>query len=389
MKIGKNWKEKIVSLVLLAILWGCSGGGGTATSPTTPSLSLIKKIALTTDAEGGSARPEIIATADRIFVVYLGNITDGSNRTFNVKIFDSNLDNMITSKTIVVTTDKYGGPTDIRIASDGQYLYAFYETTTVSTTYLWGAKYTLDDNFQLVAYTLPPIISSLPVSQLQDGDEVLNDPAPLIGLDSVFVITRLMYSISMSGNTIYRVRQFNKGDLSKISEFDLDLSNIADGRARVTSLLFWNNSIYMALATTTSDQGVIENNDDGALCDIILVKMRLDTFNSLTDVQTISSEPDDRENYITGFEADQNYFYMTYKQAVGPPIGEQRAVIKIFDTKFNLVRKEIVKTTSWGPSGGEIRPSLEVMGNRIFSGQSSGQGIGKGNAEVYVYEKNR
>jgi len=50
-------------------------------------------------------------------------------------------------------------------------------------------------------------------------------------------------------------------------------------------------------------------------------------------------------------------------------------------------RPHIVKSVIWGPEGGEIRPSLEVSGNRLFSGQSSGQGIGTGNAEVYVFEK--
>jgi len=351
----------------------------------------VKHVAVTTDAEGGSARPEIVAAAGRVFVVYLGNIINGTfARSFNVKIFDSNMDTVIASKTIVPYTNDNGGPTDIRIASEGQYLYAFYETATISTTYIRGAKYALNDTFDLIASTATPITSSLPEFQLPDGGEVLNDPAPLVGPDSVFVITRLRYPLSTSGSTIYRVREFNKDNLTNLSEFDLDLSSIADGRGRVASLLYWNNNIYMAVATTVSDQGVNETSDDGALCDIILVKMGQDwTFNPQTDVRTISAESDDRENYITGLRADGDHFYMTYKQAVGsPPTGEQRAVIKIFDNSFNLLLKETVKSTIWGPVGGEIRPSLEISGNRIFSGQSSGQGIGAGNAEIYVYEKN-
>jgi hypothetical protein len=39
------------------------------------SLSLVKTVTLTTDAEGGSARPEVIATDNRVFTVYLGHIT--------------------------------------------------------------------------------------------------------------------------------------------------------------------------------------------------------------------------------------------------------------------------------------------------------------------------
>jgi hypothetical protein len=383
-----------VAAIALSAISGCGGGGGTTDSTAPLSLSLIKKIAVTTDAEGGSARPEIIAASNRVFVVYLGNIGNGGNRTFNVKIFDSNLDNLIASKTIVTTTTEYGSPTDIRVASDGQYLYAFYEThkttsQTTATNYLWGAKYALDDNFTRVAYTSIPITSSKPMAELQDGGELVDDPAPLIGPNSVFVITRLKYSLSMVGRTVYRVREFNKDNLTKLSEFDLDLSSVADGRGRVTSLLYLNNNIYMAIATTVSDQGLSEGTDDGAMSDIITVRMQQNwTFDPQKDVKTIAAEPNDRENYVSGFKADNIYFYITHKQATGsPPTGEQIAWIKIFDKDFKLVLKEKVKSVTWGPGGGEIRPSLEVMGNRIFSGQSGGSGIGTGNAEVYVYER--
>jgi hypothetical protein len=230
------------------------------------------------------------------------------------------------------------------------------------------------------------------VFQAGEGDEILNDPAPLVGPDSVFVVTRLMSSIAVSGKTIYRVREFSKDTLALIRQFDLDLSGVADGRGRVTSLLFWNNAIYMALATTVSDQGVIDQNlmsDDGALCDIILITMTPDwTFNPQADVRTISDEANDRENYITGLRADGANFYMTYKQAVGaPPTGEQRAVIKMFDVSFNLVHTEIVRSVVWG-GGGEIRPSLDIRGQTIYSGQDCSDAIGTVNAEVFVYKKN-
>jgi len=364
-----------------------------STAPQILSLRLVKKIAVTADAEGGSARPEIIATANRVFVLYLGNIAARGNRTFNLKIYDSSLDTVIVSKVLVSTTPEYGGSTDIRVASDGQYLYAFYETHKLisppaATTYLWAAKYTLDDNFDRVAYTSTPITSSKPMPELPDGGELVDDPAPLVGPNSVFVVTRLKHPIAATGQTTYRVREFDKDNLAQLSEFDLDLSNIADGRARVTSLLFWNNRIFIVLATTVSDQGINENNDDGAMSDILLIRMTENwTFDPQQDIQTISAEPNDRENYISGFRTDGSYFYVTYKQATGiPPSGEQIVWIKIFDQDFNLILEEKVRSTVWGPGGGEMRPSLEVMGNRILSGQSAGQGLGRGNAEIYVYE---
>ncbi len=368
----------------------------TSSDPTSayqsPSLSLVKVVALTTDAEGGSARPEVIDTQDRVFVLYLGDIGSGAGRTFKVKVFDGGLDSLIASNTLVSTTTEYGGPTDIRVASDGQYAYAFYETNkqsspTSSTTYLWGAKYALNDSFDRVAYTPAPITTSEPLTDLPEGGEMVDDPAPLVGPASVFVVTRIKHSLSMSGNTVYRVREFSKDNLTKLSEFDLDLSSAADGRGRVASLLSWNNSIYMALATTVSDQGIIESVDDGAKSDLVLVRMTQTwSFDPQQDVFALSAQPDDVENYVPGFKTDGNNFYVAYKQSVGvPPAGEHRAQIDVFDGNFNPVYQETVRTTVWGPGGGEMRPSLEVAGSRVLSGQSAGASLGSGNAEVYVY----
>lgn len=382
----------MISKILLVLMLAAAGIGQTAPM-VRAQLRHIKTVAVTSTAEGGSARPEIVATANRVFVLYLGKIAAGDNKTFNVKIYDSDMDTVVASRVLVTTTQDYGGPTDIRVASDGWCIYAFYEThkitsPTTATNYLWGAKYTLDDGFNLVAYTVTPITSSKPMSELQEGGELVDDPAPLVGPTSVFVVTRLKYSLSTAGKTIYRVREFSKDNLIKLFEFDLDLSEAADGRGRVTSLLFKDNRIFIALATTVSDEGVNENSDDGALSDIVLVRMRPDwTFDPYRDVQAISATPNDVENYVSGFIADNGNFYITYTQSVGkPPSGEHRAWIKIFDKDFNLIHEEKVRSTVWGPGGGEMRPSLEVLGNRIFSGQSSGQSLGTGNAEVYIYE---
>lgn len=318
-------------------------------------ISFLKKVNVTTDTEGGSARPEIVATRDRVFALYLGNISKGEDRFFGVKILDRELSYTITSKSLVSTIAQYCGPTDIRVASDGRHIYAFYEThkptsPTNSTTYLWGAKYTLDDNFERVAYTETPIASSKPLGELPDGGELLDDPAPLVGPDSVFVLTRIKYPLAIAGNTIYRVREFDKELRRVLRQFDLDLSGVADGRARVSSLLFYDSTIYIALATTVSDRGVNENNDDGALSDIVLVGLKTDwTFDPQNGVQTLSAEPGDRENYVSGFATDGNAFHIVHKQAVGsPPTGEQKVWIKVYDKDFNIIQKEMVKTTIWG-----------------------------------------
>jgi hypothetical protein len=366
---------------------------GQATLSINPmTLTAIKTVEVTTTSEGGSARPEMIATTDRLYVVYLGNIGSGTNRTFNVKIFDANLDSVVTSTTIVSASAQYGSPTDIRIAKEGLAAYAFYETVSNSsgTTYLWGAKYALNDTFATIASTKVPIATSTGIINPPDCHEILNDPAPLIGPNDVFVVTRYDCSLTTTGSTRYHVRGFNKDSLALTSSFDLDLSAAADGRGRVASLVYWNNRIYMALATTISNTGILEQSDDSAASDIVLVTMNGNwTFDPLTDVRTISSDQtNDRENYITGLRTDGTYFYMTYKQTVPGSLnqpGQANAVIKIYDMDFNLLHKEIVKSTTW-PGGGEIRPSQEVYGATIYSGQDDSASAGTPNAAIYVYQ---
>lgn len=66
--------KKKIFCILLSVMFGCggSGGGGTADTTTPLTLTLVKKVTITTDAASGSARPEIVATANRVFVIYRG-----------------------------------------------------------------------------------------------------------------------------------------------------------------------------------------------------------------------------------------------------------------------------------------------------------------------------
>jgi hypothetical protein len=117
-------------------------------------LQYLKTVTVTAPSEGVSARPEVALAAERVFVLYLA-VATGNNKTFTLRIYDRDFEHLLATRVLVSTTPDYGGPTDIRIATDGQYLYAFYEThkptsPNTAATYLWGAKYTLDDAFDRV-----------------------------------------------------------------------------------------------------------------------------------------------------------------------------------------------------------------------------------------------
>jgi len=214
-------------------------------------LSLLKKVEIV-----NGARPEVVATRDHLFVVYR-DISTKHTPSFSVRIYDKDMDKEIVYKKLVETSTKYGMPTDIRVASDGKYLYAFYEQTDGSVANLFGAKYTLNDNFERVAYTSEPIVTAPAWRKEEVGDEVLNDPIALVAPNSIFVITRIYQESSSIGTpTIYRVREFTNDLKTKLSQFDLNLSDLAgaEGNARQASA-YYSNGYYYMIAPTTSKSG--------------------------------------------------------------------------------------------------------------------------------------
>ena len=370
--------------LLLAQAAACNFSDPAATNGATSKVSLVqeKVLSLTTDTEGFSSRPETAVTDSRIFTFYLKN-----NKSFDIKIFDSSLYTALSTSTLVMESSAYGTPTDLRIVQDNSFAYLFYETVNVNSTYLWASKYNLNDAFDRVAATDMPIVTGKSVMNLAEGEEVLNDPAPLLTPNSLFILTRLMSSLSTTGKCIYRVRELSTQDLSQVNQFDLDLSSVAKGRARVSSLFYYNNAIYMAVPSTVSDEGLFDNliSNDGALTEILLLKMQSDwTFDPQTDARTLSSDTGYIENYVNGFQTDGTNVYMSYKQSYGVVgSGEQSAIVKIYDMSFNELLKQTMKKVTWG--FGEIRPSQQLLGATFYSGQTNNQSGGPGDAQLGIY----
>jgi hypothetical protein len=339
------------------------------------SIEWIKKITI-----DDAARPEIIATKKHVFVLYLGHIS--GERTFSVKVFDSELAKEIAQKDLVFSSAEYGDPTDIRADSDKNYLYAFYETGSMATgkTYLWGKKYSLDEGFEETAST-GVIASSKTFDAAQEGDERLDDPIVVAGENSVFVITRYNHSFEKESPTKYKAYEFTK-ELEKIREFDLDLSGIADGGARQASAIRHNGNYYMVLPTTVGKAQPVANITPS---DIIAAKFGPDwNIEWAKNISTDNSSETDAETYITGFEADNKHYYLVYNQIDIPNIETKfEAPLKIYDKEFNLVKTENTRSRQAGEPG--LRPSLEVHENKIFVGHSTGK-TGKGTAEVHLYE---
>jgi hypothetical protein len=330
-------------------------------------LKLQKKVTFK-----NGARPEVAATGDRVFVVYLDPSTP--DRTFNVKIYNKDMTQERTTKVIVPTDQEYGSPTDIRIVKDGKYLFTFYETVKGMTTFLFGAKYSLDDGFARVAYT-GPIAQSMMFKVTKAGDEKLDDPAPMVTGDHVYVMTRYKTSLAKEGETKYKIRQFDK-ELQPVSEFELDLSDYMDGEVRQSSLIYVNGYFYIVGPTTTTGTGnIVETVEWTAPSDIMLIKLDKDW--KVRETKVVANEDGYTEGYVTGLVRDGKYFYMTYNRVI---LGQEfSSMIRIFDKDWNLVKQEKVET-----GAGDLRPSIFVTDDKLYTGNANKQSL---TAEILVYYK--
>jgi len=380
----------ILSLLSVAIFFGCTRQNSLSPSDESSiSISLLKTVDI-----GAGARPEVVATDDRVFVVYLDTEVNGTAHF--VKIYDKDMYMELVYKILIIASEEYGKPIDIRVASDDQYLYAFYEMVNmnIGKAYLFGAKSKLDDDFEKVVYTSEPIATGPIFTEAQPGDELVNDPISLIGPNSVFVISRIKQeSFSKEEPMIYRVREFTSDLQTKLAEFDLDLSSVAGGSPRQASAIYYNGYYYMIVPTTTESGDYYF--DMTTLSDLLLVKFNQDW--QIGESKFISQEPDDVETFVTGFQVHNGYFVITYKQ--GYKEGSEWSYVlrlKAYDQDFNLVLSDIVREAA--SRGESLKSSLEITDDRIYVGVAAGQGppplgvpistrsvVGQ-TAEIYVYE---
>jgi len=317
------------------------------------------------------ARPEIIGGDDRVYIIYLK--PSASGRSFKLKVYNGDLSREITSKTLVSKSDGRGNPTDIRIESDGKYLYAFYHTLQKNKNYIYGVKYRLDDNFERVAYTKDAISQSKRYTLLKSGDERLDDAPPMIEGNSIYLMTRYKTSLKKEGKTVFKIRKYDK-NLNKQSEFDLDLSHVADGEARQSSIIYEDGYYYIILPTTTGGGNIVETVEWTAPSDIMMVKLNKDW--KIEDSKIIARAEGYISGYVTGFESDNKYFYVTYNRLkYGKGFS---SIIDVFDKNWNLLVSNKYRTSPRG-----LRPSIDIRDGKLYAGNNQ---AGSGKAEVYIFE---
>ena len=319
---------------------------------TTNGLTLVKELTL---GSGTTRRPLVAITDDRVFIIY-GKENRGT-WDFILEIYDKSLENMLVTKTIV-SASEYGTPMDVRIGTQGDYLYLFHDAAQGQIHSLIGYKFTLDDEFEKVASLDTPLAAGIGVDDAEPGAEVVDDPIVLPTADKLYVITRYKGVIDTSADTKYKVYELTH-NLEKLNEFDLDLSSVSDGGARQASIKYYNGYYYMATSTLTTNDVTGSQAAVTILSPTDVVIVKLDTNWNIVDSKTIPGDiEDDAESYLTAFDLDDNYYYLSYKHATFESGTSFDGPLMVYDKAYNLVASVIHQ--------GNPRPQLVLADGLIY-----------------------
>lgn len=366
----------------------------------TKSLKTIKTFfPVTTTQEGGGARPEIFYFNGRLNIIYRDTLTfmsqgqaaseafrdpKASHRgNFRLKSFDADFNPQGSPRVLIPSGQNYG-VTDIRVTTDGKFVYAAYETASSDGRALILEKF--DSLF--VRVVKKEITSS---ARPGKGVEALDDPAIVVAEKKVFVMTKIGFG---RGQQFYRVREFSL-DL-KLLKPAFDISIPMDvGIGGVNSVLFRGGHFYLFTTIHVSGRPVCPQADETTNNDLYVFQYNRNW--EFTGFSQALTDEHGIEYYPTGARLVNDKFYIAYlkndAQTYLPRcqtgtgnlgIGEIRLLV--LDQNFHILAKETV--TEAGVLANH--PTLEVAGDKIFVAygrkESEGLGLGNSNVDVKVFQ---
>jgi hypothetical protein len=325
-------------------------------------LQRIKSFQLTDESHGYGARPEIVSNGEYIYIVYLGDIT--TQRSHKVRVYDLDF-NLINEKILQTGTVEYGGVTDIRITKDGNYVYTFYEMTDQETgANLFGAKYKMDESFTKVAESNGPIAKAPFFFDAIDGEETLNDPASIVVNGKVYVMTQITDKSggSLNAQTLYNLRELSS-DLSEVIETRrIDLSEVIDGWAGLTSLININGKINTIQASLVSYPSGINS-------DFRMVRFNENwRFDKNNDIFYLTETENITETMPVGARFVDNTLFISYRvgevtvAAIDNPTSVGELWLNRYNGNFELI--DSVQVSVEGLKGEHA--SVEVIGDYVY-----------------------
>jgi len=175
---------------------------------------------------GASARPELLFVNGQFYLAYLSYGQLGGNE-IRLRVFDGEL-NFTGTERVLVPTDAEGwSPTDYRIFTDGDYIFAAWEMVRSEEHRLYLARYDLD--YEPVE---GPILIAEAEEPSEVDDEHFDDPTITIVPPYIYLVTHLEHC--RAADLQFHVRKYSYDDLSQpIEELEVgtgDLSPLKHGQ---------------------------------------------------------------------------------------------------------------------------------------------------------------
>ncbi len=272
-----------------------------------------------------AARPDT-ALIDGIF--YVAYLQLSPLRTFKLLVLNRDLMPLNT----MALFSGIGQPTDIRICNGPGKSFSYAVETagfrTESPHTLNVARYELTAGAPLLMNSREEVAAAMPISipgRLPGrGDELVDDPAPFVYKNQLYIVTRSWES------AILTIRSFSE-DLVQVETRELDLSDAFPGLyVSVNSLIEIDGRPF--LIAGICDGPPIDRNSSSY---IAAIQIDEDLRKAAGD-PVVLSRTERYEGYVACARYEQGILYVGYDIQTNPGHSEHKGMIKAFDPKTNF-----------------------------------------------------
>lgn len=314
---------------------------------------------------GLGARPEIVYSDNRFYVIYNSPVENRHDRCFKVKIFDNNFQKELTSKVLVSSNSTYGTTTDIRVAKWQDELYAVYEQAKEkeNKSFLSVRKYKLNDKFSELTYSQKPLVTGAFWYKAVHGDELLDDPACIVFDNHLYVMTKIKYN--QPSKAVYVLRKISTDVSAVLEEYKIDLSSVFAGPSSVSNLILYNGKLYRLGQSLVFGRPLAIN--------LLMVELDAQKGYLPADDIIVLSNRHKKDTIPKGVKFNNGLFFLTHEEIIeeesGPPTSQRPGQLKehkIWLRVYNSNFKEIASLEVSDDKTLGLHPTLEVVDNKIY-----------------------
>jgi hypothetical protein len=343
-------------------------------------LQLVQIVRLT-DNEA-SARPEILFVNDQFYLAYLWYSQPGKHE-IRLRVFDANLVFTGVERVIVPTDAEGWSPTDYRVFTDGEYIFATWEMVQGEKHRLYLARYDL--NFE-------PVEGPVPVAEAEEpsevGEEHFDDPTLTIVPPYIYLVTHLEHC--RASDRQFYIRKHAYDDLSQLlEELDIGTGEFLPSRHSQHAVLFDSTNSTFYLVTTFMYE------DSTKSCPVFppgreanpgIALHRYDAAWEYQSSERLVDGPED-EMGPKGFQSDGSRFYLSYR--VVERFEPQRQAtyadgkLIVFDREFNPLQDLWLTDPDDSLHLGD-HTSIALAEGRVYVAYSYGSAERSGESDIFV-----